>query len=152
MRKLSVLFALVVIAGFLLSTQALAQPGMKLGGVGSWGPTGQYGSLYNPATVEEIAGEVVAVEKLTPTNEMTYGVHLILNTDKETISVHLGPSWYIENQDTTIDSGDKIEVKGSRITYGGKSAIIAAEVKKGNEILILRDKNGFPVWAGWRRR
>ena len=47
---------------------------------------------------------------------------------------------------------DKIEVKGSGITSAEKPAIIAAEVKKGNEILTLCDEKGFPVWAGWKRR
>jgi len=39
-----------------------------------------------------------------------------------------------------------------RITFDGKPAIVAAEIKKGEETLILRDKSGFPVWSGWRRR
>jgi len=43
-------------------------------------------------------------------------------------------------------------VKGSRFTLGGKPAIIAAEVKKGDEVLKLRDDAGFPMWIGWRRR
>jgi hypothetical protein len=25
------------------------------------------------------------------------------------------------------------------------------EVKKGDEVLKLRDDTGFPVWSGWRR-
>jgi hypothetical protein len=45
-----------------------------------------------------------------------------------------------------------VEVKGSRITFEGKPAIIAAEIKKGEETLKLRDENGFPVWSGWRSR
>jgi hypothetical protein len=45
-----------------------------------------------------------------------------------------------------------VEVTGSRVTFRNKSAIIAAEVKKGDEVLRLRDSNGIPVWAGWRRR
>lgn len=69
----------------------------------------------------------------------------------ETISVHLGPGWYIENQDIKIEPKDKIEVRGSRITFKGKPAIIAAEIKKGEEILKLRDENGFSVWCDWRR-
>ena len=68
-----------------------------------------------------------------------------VKTDKETVSVHLGPSWYMENQDVKLEPKDKVEVKGSRITFGGKPAIIATEVKKGDEA-------GYPVWAGWRRR
>ena len=75
-----------------------------------------------------------------------------VKTDKETISVHLGPGFYIENQDVKLQTKDKVEVKGSRITFDGKPAMIAAEVKKGEEVLKLRDDAGFPVWIGWRRR
>jgi len=107
--------------------------------------------MYNPKTAETISGEVVSVDKFTPLKGMSYGVHLTVKTDKETISVHLGPAWYIENQDVKIEPKDKIQVKGSRITFDGKPAIIAAEVKKGQEVLRLRDENGFPVWSGWGR-
>lgn len=47
---------------------------------------------------------------------------------------------------------DKIEVKGSRITFEDKPALIAAEIKKGYNVLVLRDKNGFTAWSGWKRR
>lgn len=107
--------------------------------------------MYDTKTVETIAGEVVSVWKITPTKGMAYGVHLIVKTDKEAVSVHLEPGWYIENQDIKIKPKDKIEVKGSRITFEGKPAIIAAKVIRGGEILKLRDENGFPVWSGWRR-
>jgi hypothetical protein len=50
-----------------------------------------------------------------------------------------------------IEKGDKIEVKGSRVMFAGKQAIIAAEVKKGGSVLVLRDSAGVPAWAGWRR-
>jgi hypothetical protein len=82
---------------------------------------------------------------------MKRGIHLLLKTEKETIPVHLGPDWFIERQDTKIEKGDRIEIKGSRVTLGGKPAIIAAELKKGESVLILRDSAGVPVWSGWRR-
>lgn len=47
--------------------------------------------------------------------------------------------------------GDVIEVKGSRVTVAGKQVVIAAEVKKGDALLKLRDDSGVPVWSGWRR-
>ncbi|HET6421719.1 MAG TPA: DNA-binding protein [Geobacteraceae bacterium] len=124
------------------------QPGS---GSGGWGMKGSYQRMFNPATVETIKGEVVAVEKVTPMKGMQYGIHLMVKTDKETIPVHLGPSWYIERQDTKIEKGDRIEVKGSRVTFDGKPAIIAAEVKKGDHVLLLRDSAGVPAWSGWRR-
>lgn len=70
----------------------------------------------------------------------------------ETISVHLDPSWYIENEDVKIEAKDKVEVKGSKIIFAGKPAVIAMEVRKGDELLRLRDDSGFPLWSGWRRR
>ena len=76
----------------------------------------------------------------------------MVKTDKEEISVHLGPGWYIENQEIRIEPKDKISVKGSRITINGNPAIVAAEVMKGDQILKLRDESGFPVWSGWRGR
>ena len=99
--------------------------------------------MYKPQTVETIRGEVISVDKITPMTGMAYGVHAIVKTDKETIAVHLGPAWYIENQDVKIAPTDKIEMKGSRIISEGKAAIIAAEVKKGDDVLELRDASGF---------
>ena len=120
-------------------------------GSGGWGMGSQYQKMYNPSTVETLTGTVEAVDKVTPMKGMDYGIHLLLKTDKETIPVHLGPGWYIERLDTKIEKGDKIEVKGSRATMMGKPVIIAAEVKKGESVLKLRDENGIPVWAGWKR-
>ena len=120
-------------------------------GSGGWGTGSQYQRLYDPATVETISGKVESIDKITPLKGMYYGIHLLLKTDKETISVHLGPGWYIERLDTKIEKGDIVYVKGSRVTINNKPAIIAAEIKKGENLLILRDDNGIPVWSGWRR-
>jgi hypothetical protein len=152
MKRMITLMAVMTVLGFAFSTEALAQRGMTWKGSGGWGSGTPYGRMYNPQAVETISGEVVSVDKITPMKGMNYGVHLTLKTDKETISVHLGPGWYIENQDVKIVPGDKIEVKGSRISFEGKPALIAAEVKKGDAVLVLRDAGGFPVWSGWRRR
>jgi|UniRef100_A0A7V6A0Z0 hypothetical protein len=135
-------------------TAAWAQPGMGMGrGQGrGWGAGDPYSRMYNPQTVETLSGEVVSLEKFAPGRRMSYGVHFTLKTDKETIAVHLGPSWYVEKQPVTIAQGDKVEVTGSRITYQGQPAIVAAEVKKGGQVLKLRDANGVPAWAGQRMR
>ena len=154
MKKTGTLAVVTLIPIILFATESFAQPakGMKWYGSGGWGPGTQYGRLYNPQTMETNSGEVASVDTITPIKGMSSGVHLMVKTDKETISVHLGPAWYIQRQGIKVAPGDKVEITGSRITYQGKPAIIAAEVKKGDEILKLRDGNGFPVWSGWRRR
>ena len=154
MKKLSFVIAMAAVAVFLAAVSSFAQPrqGMMWRGSGGWGPGSPYNKMYDPKAVETISGEVTAVDRITPVKGMSGGVHMNVKTDKETISVHLGPSFYIENQDVKLQAKDKVEVKGSRITFDGKPAIIAMEVKKGDEVLKLRDDAGFPVWAGWRRR
>jgi hypothetical protein len=149
-RKTIVGAALLLSACFAQRVAAQGPPHWR--GGGGWGPGGAYGKIYDPKTVETVTGEVVSVDVLTPMHRMHRGVHVQLKTVKETISVHLGPAWYIENQDTKIEPKDKIEVKGSRVTFDGKPAIIAAEVVKGDEVLKLRDDQGIPCWAGWRKR
>ncbi len=147
MKRKSVLLPAVLM---LAAVSAFASPGKGGPGSGGWGMGGSYQRMYNPATVETVAGEVTAVDRITPMKRMGAGVHLQLKTDKETVSVHLGPLWFIERLDAQIAKGDKIEVKGSRVTVSGQPALIAAEVRKGDKLLKLRDDNGVPVWAGWR--
>ncbi len=151
MKNAGIFLAVISILCFFFSPQSYAQRGMKWSGSGGWGMGSNYSKMFDPKTVETISGEVVSVDKITPMKGMSNGVHLVLKTDKGTLSIHLGPVWYIENQDIRIEPKDKVEVIGSRITFEGKSAVIAAELKKGNEILKLRDENGFPAWSGWRR-
>ncbi len=153
MRKVRIillLFALLLCP--LLAMESFAQPGMMWKGSGGWGMGSQYGRMYDPKTVEVVSGEVVTVDLIAPMRGMSHGMHVLLKTAKGNISVHLGPTWYLENQDVKINVNDKIEAKGSRIVFNGSPALIAAEIKKGEEVLKLRDENGYPVWSGWRRR
>jgi hypothetical protein len=154
MKAIKVLLSIGTVALVVAAADSFAQrgPGMMWRGSGGWGAGSPYNKMYDPKTVETVTGEVVSVSQITPNKGMGAGVHMILKTSKETISVHLGPGWYLENQDVKIEAKDKVEVKGSKITFGGTPAIIAMEVKKGDEVLKLRDDAGYPVWAGWRRR
>ena len=153
MKKMNMaMLAMAMAVLFSAAAYAQKEPGTMWRGSGGWGQGSQYNKMYDPKAVETVSGEVTNVDRITPAKGMSGGLHMTVKTDKETISVHLGPSWYLENQDVKIETKDKVEVKGARTTFAGKPAIIAAEVTKGDEVLKLRDDNGFPVWSGWRRR
>lgn len=83
-----------------------------------------------PADGGNLTGEVARIDKFTPMRGMSAGIHLLVKTGKETISVHRGPAGYIESQELQFAAGDKVEVTGSRITVEGQPAIIAAAVKR----------------------
>jgi hypothetical protein len=101
---------------------------------------------YDAKTVETIGGKVLSIEKTTPAKKRGYWIDLILQTQKETIAVQLGPDWYIDKQTPRIEANDTITVVGSRVTMDGRPAIVAADITKGNELLKLRENNGIPVW------
>jgi hypothetical protein len=73
------------------------------------------------------------------------GLHLIVKTDKETIGVHLGPAAFIVKT-MTFKEGDTVEVVGSKVMMMGRPTLIAREVKKGDQVLKLRDERGMPLW------
>lgn len=142
----------VVMLSVIAATAAMAQPWQGWKGSNGWGMQGGYHRMYDPSKVETVSGEVVSVEQITPMRKMGMGIGLKLNTGKETLLVHLGPQWFIERQDLKIAAGDKVEIKGVRAVRMGQDVFIAAEVKKGDQVLKLRDGNGVPVWAGWRQK
>lgn len=155
MKKFGGLISLIGILTLALAAGAAwAQSGMGVGGGMGRGMRGGmgYNRMYDPKTVETVSGEVVSVDRTPYGRRGAVGIHLTLKTDKETIQVHLGPAWYFDKQGITLAPKDKIEVTGSRITFRGQPAIIAREVKKGGQVLTLRDASGIPVWAGQRRQ
>jgi hypothetical protein len=120
-------------------------------GSGGWAADGAYGRLFDPKTVATVSGTITSLAEVTPIKGMGVGVHLILKTKTESVDVHLGPRWYLESQDADLKAGDAIAVRGSRIQIDKKPAIIAVEIKRGDDVLVLRDADGVPRWAGWRR-
>ena len=101
---------------------------------------------YDLKTVETFGGKVLSVENTTPANRRGYWVDVILQTEKETVAVQLGPAWYINKQTPRVEANDTITATGSRVTMDGKQVIVPAVIRKGDEILKLRDDNGIPVW------
>lgn len=143
-KAFKVLGASLLLAGFAggaIAPSAGAQPG-----------PGASERVYDPATVETVTGTVTAIERVPSKRPGHAGVHLTLKTAQGAIAVHLGPAWYIDAQEPRLKVGDAITVKGSRVTVGGKPAIVAQSVTLGDQTLVLRDDTGRPAWAGWRRR
>jgi len=149
-RRIAILATLLALA-VTASIGIAAPPGFGWRGSRGWAADGPYGRLFDPKTVETVSGTITSLAEITPIKGMGVGVHLMLKTTTETVDVHLGPRWYLESQDADLKAGDAVEVRGSRIQIGKKPAILAIEIKRDGDVLVLRDANGTPRWAGWRR-
>jgi hypothetical protein len=145
MRKFGIFSQVVCILSLILVNASWAQPGMGGGG------GVHYGTMWDAKTVATVNGEVVSVDKYTPGRGGTaYGLRLTLKTGTESLPVILGPAWYIDQQHFAVAPKDNVEIKGSQLAIQGQPTIIAQEVKKGDQVLKLRDDKGAPLWMGPR--
>jgi sporulation protein YlmC with PRC-barrel domain len=112
-----------------------------------------YKKIFDSKTIKTISGQVIKIDQVP---ESGYGVEMRLTVfiDKEEVlPVYLGPAFYIvgSEQEKRFKVGDKVTVTGSRVTVHGESFMIATTLKRGNEVLRLRDKDGIPEWIGWKK-
>ncbi len=104
----------------------------------------QFGqSGYNQGNETTLEGTVVVVNTNTPTGE-----HVILDTNQGRYDVQLGPQWYLQQQQTSIQPGERIQVTGSQTTISGQQALIARQVMANGNTITLRTNSGIPLWSG----
>ena len=107
--------------------------------------------LYQEERAETIRGVVQSLDTITMREGAPFR-QLRLKTGADTVVVHLGPHWFMAQQEQRIqlDVGREIEVQGSRETVDGKPVLVAAEIRddRRDERLRLRHPSGVPVWAG----
>jgi hypothetical protein len=112
------------------------------------GPDSNDNMVYAVNKVETIPGQVRSIENIYSLNNTSYDIQMIIYTVNGDISVHLGPTSYLVDQNLKISVNDNVIVTGSRMNYLGNFAIIAKDVTKDGQVLKLRDENGNPLWLG----
>lgn len=76
------------------------------------------------------------------------GVHLVVKSGSGTLEVDLGPQWFLTERKYAFAVGDELSVTGARIKRNSGDALIAREVKRGEQSMLFRDAKGLPLWAG----
>ncbi len=105
---------------------------------------------YNPSTEITVKGTIEEVQQLQGRHGWS-GTHLVLKTEAENLEVHVGPSSYIAEKQFSFAKGDQLEVVGSKVKVGTKDVLIAREITKEGNKLVLRNPQGIPMWSGGRR-
>lgn len=113
---------------------------------GGWG-MGARG--FDPATVTTVQGKIESVE--AGQGRRGQGVQLKLAAGAETVWVVVGPSFWVDDQPVKLAAGDLVDVKGAKSVRFGQQVIVAQEIRKGAQVLTLRDEDGRPVWRRGRR-
>jgi hypothetical protein len=101
---------------------------------------------YDVATVIDVDATVMDLREVTRDNPLS-GLHLTVKIESGTMDVFLGPVDFLKGFEITFAKGDKIEIIGSKIKFGGAHIVLARQVRRDETTLYLRDAKGKPHWA-----
>ena len=115
----------------------------------AWGqhPGKTTGPKYDTANEVKIKGVIVEVREVPGEFE---GLHLVVKTESKTVLVHVAPSEFLKEIDTSFNKGDQVEVVGAKAPDAPEEEILAREIVDGSNTATLRDGKGVPIWAGWK--
>jgi hypothetical protein len=100
--------------------------------------------IYNPIREKTMKGQI---EELYLTGEALNLEAQVRIRENERVRVKLGPEWFLRNR---VRVGDEIEARGSEVGIDGGKIVLIREMRnlKNKEEVTLRNRLGFPEWAG----
>jgi hypothetical protein len=97
---------------------------------------------YDVSTETKMNGAVEEV-RLPPAGSEKQIAHLLVKIGAETFDVYLCPKSFLDDMGVSFSKGDQITLTGSRIKQGEADLVLAREVVKGTDDLVLRDAIPF---------
>jgi hypothetical protein len=109
-------------------------------------PQPQPGPKYDLQTEVKLKGTVLEIKSAESVKD---NIHLMLKSTDETVDISLCPKSFLDDMGTSFAKGDEISLTGSKVKLESATLVLAREVVKGNDKLLLRDEKGSPVW-NWK--
>jgi hypothetical protein len=103
--------------------------------------------FYNVDTEKKIKGtiqEIIMEPRYKDTSPFLI-IRLEEKKTKQKFIVEISPVRFFTHD---FHKGEELEVVGSLYSKDGSQNIIARQIRFRREIIILRDKHGFPAWRG----
>ena len=101
---------------------------------------------YDVAKVIDVDATVMDLREV-PRNNPLSGLHLTVKIESDTMDVFLGPVDFLKSFEITFAKGDKLEIIGSKVKFGGAHIVLARQVRRDETTLYLRDAKGKPHWT-----
>lgn len=121
--------------------------GTESQGTSAWMPGSNYNSLYKAEAVRTIHGTVQSVGTFRLEGTSIPGLSLQITTDDgRPMTIHVGPSPYVERQNIMFHPGDDVTITGSPANWNGRDIVLASRITVGTKTLDLRSNDGRPLW------
>jgi hypothetical protein len=104
---------------------------------------------YDPQTETKFKA-IVEELKLPEKPESKENVHLLVKEGEEVVDITLCPKSFLDDMGVNFSKGDAVELTVSKVKAEGADFVLARQVTKGDDMLVLRDGKGAPIW-NWKR-
>ena len=108
--------------------------------------TAEAGPKYDVAKEVTIKGTVEEITEV-PNPKGQIGIYLTVKTAGAEMEVRICPNSFLKEFEVVFHKGDQVIITGSKVRVNEKDAILAREIELGNNKIVLRDKQGVPVWT-----
>ena len=109
------------------------------------------GPKYDPAAEITLKGVVEEVRQVPHSCQGQTGLHLLVKTNAGTVEVQVAPVDFLKDLEVEFAKGDHLQIVGSPLTQDANSLVLARSVTRDNNELVVRDKQGAPVWT-WMKK
>jgi DNA/RNA endonuclease YhcR with UshA esterase domain len=104
------------------------------------------GPKYDVAKEVTIKGSVEEIKEV-PNPKGQIGIYLMVKSGADVVEVRLCPNSFLKEFEVVFKKGDQLTITGSKVKVEDKEVVLAREIENGNNKLVLRDKQGVPVWT-----
>jgi len=104
------------------------------------------GPKYDVGKEITIKGSVEEIKEV-PNPKGQIGIYLMVKSGADIVEVRLCPNSFLKEFEVVFNKGDQLTIIGSKVKVEEKEVILAREIENGNNKLVLRDKQGVPVWT-----
>ncbi len=104
---------------------------------------------YDLKTEAKMKGTVEELE-LPAKGSVKEAAYLLVKDGTDMLDVYLCPESFLKDMGFSFSKGDEIALTGSKVKQENGDLILAREVVKGTDTLVLRDAKGGPVW-NWHK-
>lgn len=126
---------------------AMEMDAQRATGLKGWEKEGAYEKQIKWKPPEDFKGIIVGAKEIRPLEGMAPGLALLIRESNfDTITVHVGPKWFIG--DLGVKEGEKVSLRGVWTNINGEDVLIASKIKKGDyfEFKVRRTSDGLPYW------
>jgi hypothetical protein len=73
-------------------------------------------------------------------------MYFTLRVSDRSLEVQIGPEAFIERSGFQLKIGEMITVVGMPLFWGGRNVVLTRRVSNATSVLIVRDRDGRPMW------